>query len=151
MKNAIPLKEQILEGELLSFEDSRGDAAIVRINDKKLRCFFPEYSSYGWNELDNRGKLGTLEGKKISFFLKLFYLPGDVKTTKKQSKEIVLKHDATYEITGRIKKIKTSSEYAILDFGFPAYLDVSDFGEIPIKDGAWIKITARVDAFLVNK
>ncbi|MFZ2456369.1 MAG: hypothetical protein WAX07_07825 [Candidatus Altiarchaeia archaeon] len=152
MKKIIPLKEHILEGELQSFEDSRGDAALVRVKQRTLRCFFPEYSSYGWNELDNLSKLHTLEGKKINFFFKLFYLPDEIEYARKKNMEITLKQNVTYDINGIIKEaINAPSNLAVLDFGFPAYLDVADLGAMNIKEGDWIKIRARLDAYIVNK
>ena len=110
--------------------------------------FFPEYSKYGWNELDNKGKLGTLKGEKINFYLSLFSLPDDIKKIKNQKKGYTLIERATYLLEGSIVEKITAKDLAILDCKMPVYVHLESKGDL--NKGDWIEAKGRLDAYLIE-
>jgi hypothetical protein len=146
--NFLQDKPYILEGEILGFEDSRGDYALVKVNGKVVRLFFPLYSSYGWNELDNKGQLDTLKGRKIRFHLVLLNLLGVVKKAKKLERGYSLKENATYSLNGIIvRDSEVQNRFSVMDCSLPVYVDLEG-KEATI--GSWVTVEGRLDAYLVD-
>jgi hypothetical protein len=70
----VTTKNEEYVATIISSNDSRGEEAKVKINDKEYTLMFPEYSKYGWNRLHEQNALYKLEKKQIKVYLTLFLL-----------------------------------------------------------------------------
>jgi hypothetical protein len=120
----------------------------VKVNGKVVRLFFPLYSSYGWNELDNKGQLDTLKGRKIRLHLVLLNLLGVVKKAKKLEREYFLKENAIYSLNGIfVRDSEVQNRFSVMDCSLPVYVDLEG-KEAAI--GSWVTVEGRLDAYLVD-
>ncbi|HLC79357.1 MAG TPA: hypothetical protein VJG83_02910 [archaeon] len=138
---------KIYSAKIINFDNSRGDSPTILIGNKKFVCFFPRFSQYGWNKLDNENKLDKLFGEKIAIYLVLNVFDyKDIKTIKIYDPYLipVSKGDIHYEASGKTKLVDNK---LMLDCGLKIYLNSPN----KLHSGDLVQVKGRLDAYLVNK
>jgi len=145
-------KDNVLDATIIEFDkDGRGEYAFLKVKNRKMLLFFPDFSAYGWNELDNKKQLHKLNGKKIKVFLDLFLIvEKDMRLSSLPLKKIQYKKvGAEYTINGKLQeKIPNIDNKFVVNCGIPIYITVPE--KMKLKIGDWIQAEGRLDAYLAK-
>ena len=137
-------KNKVILARLVKFHNNSSDGAFVEFSNKKLLVFFPDFTAYGWFDLEKNGKLWALENKAYPMTFSLLSFEQNVTSEQKKYVKYISAYE--YKINGKI--VGKHNRDITVNCGFELSVFVpSDFS---CKVGDWIRAQGRLDAYLVN-
>jgi len=138
-------KENAMPMRLIKFYQESSDGAYFKTKGKTLLAFIPDFTKYGWFDLEKKGSLNTLENKTYHIVLNLMSL--DDKKRSKAKKAMTYRHGFEYIVRGIVKKV--FEEYLVMDCGIEITLTPLKTAKA-FSTGDWIEARGRLDAYLVE-